>query len=164
MPARKTCLVAPAFLAAAATVAGCGSSGPDDFTLVQKKPEIVQVDSGARGLSKGDQTHFEAQVDQDGKKAGIVVGELAVRGLPNKSGRPQYLQLNRSELIFQLEGGDILAVGLSGYPRAGWKLKAEEPAKRAIIGGTGKYAGVRGELVTTRNTDGTYEQQFNFSD
>ena len=28
--------------------------------------------------------------------------------------------------------------------------------KRAIVGGTGKYKGVEGEVTTTRNDDGTY--------
>jgi hypothetical protein len=34
------------------------------------------------------------------------------------------------------------------------------PVSRAILGGTGKYMGVRGELTSTRNADGTYKQEF----
>lgn len=166
--ARKQLALSTLGLAAIATgaiaLAGCGEDGPKDFTLVQQKPEILQVDTGEDGTSKGDQTHFEAQVTKDGDKAGIVLGELAIRGLSGKFGRSSSLQINRSELIFQLEDGDIMALGLSEYAQAGWKLKANEPATRAIVGGTGKYSGVRGELVTTRQSDGTYKQQFKFSD
>jgi alpha-D-ribose 1-methylphosphonate 5-triphosphate synthase subunit PhnG len=29
--------------------------------------------------------------------------------------------------------------------------------KRAVVGGTGKYRGIKGEVTTTRNEDGTYK-------
>ena len=171
MPRKPLALIATAALATGAlALAGCGSDdegsdGPKDFTLVQEKPEITEADNGARGTTKGDQFHFEARMnDEDGEAAGIVLGELTVTGLPGRFGRPKGLQINRSELIFRLDGGDIMALGLSEYARAGWKLTADEPATRAIIGGTGDYAGARGELVTTRKSDGTYEQEFEFSD
>jgi len=31
---------------------------------------------------------------------------------------------------------------------------------RAILGGTGKFMGARGQLISTRNTDGSYKQVF----
>ena len=155
-----------ALTACALVVAGCGEDdGPKDLKLVQEKPEIIEVDSGEKGASKGDQFHFEARVnDENGEPVGIVLGELSVTGEAGKFGRPRGLQINRSQLVFRLDEGDIMALGLSEYARAGWKLDVEEPARRAIIGGTGEYAGARGELVTTRNSDGTYEQEFEFSD
>ena len=32
--------------------------------------------------------------------------------------------------------------------------------KRAVVGGTGKYRGIKGEVTTSRNEDGTYEFLF----
>jgi len=168
VPRKPLALATIAALAAGAlATAGCGSDDdePKDFTLIQEKPEIVEVKRGGRGVSKGDQFHFEARMnDEKGEAGGLVLGELTVTGLPGRFGRPKGLQINRSELIFRLDGGDIMALGLSEYASAGWKLAADEPTTRAIIGGTGDYAGARGELVTTRKDDGTYEQEFKFSD
>lgn len=147
----------------AVALAGCGSSGPSDFTLTQAKPDINQLDLGSKGSSHGDETHFEAGLTKDGKDAGTVFGTLTTKGLATENGRPASIEIRRSELVFDLEDGDVMALGVSEYPAAGWKLKAEEPTTRAIIGGTGKYAGARGELVTTRNSDGTYDQEFKFS-
>ena len=167
MPRKPLALTLAALATGAVVLAGCGSDddGPKDFTLIQEKPEIVEVKRSGRGISKGDQFHFEARMnDEKGEAAGLVLGELTVTGLPGRFGRPRGLQINRSELIFRLDGGDIMALGLSEYASAGWKLAADEPATRAIIGGTGDYAGASGELVTTRKADGTYEQEFEFSD
>ena len=168
MPRKPLALATTAALAAGAlAVAGCGSDddGPRDFTLIQEKPEIVEVDTGGKGTTKGDQFHFEARMNnEDGEAAGILLGDLTVTGLAGRFGRPKSLQINRSQLVFRLDDGDIMALGLSNYRTADWKLAAEEPTSRAIIGGTGEYAGARGELVTTRKGDGTYEQEFKFSD
>jgi hypothetical protein len=35
---------------------------------------------------------------------------------------------------------------------------------RAVIGGTGKYIGARGQVTTTRNDDQTYEHRFELLD
>ena len=168
MPRKPLTMIAIAALGTGALVlAGCGSDDdkPKDFTLIQEKPEIIEVDTGGKGTTKGDEFHFEARMnDEDGKEAGVVLGDLTVTGLAGRFGRPKGLQINRSQLVFQLEEGDIMALGLSEYATADWKLAAEEPTNRAIIGGTGDYAGARGELVTTRKSDGTYEQEFEFSD
>ena len=168
MPRKPLALATTAVLAAGAlAITGCGSDddGPKDFTLIQEKPEIVAVDSGKKGTTKGDEFHFEARLnDEDGETAGLVLGDLTVTGLAGRFGRPRGLQINRSQLVFRLDDGDIMALGLSNYATADWKRAAEEPTTRAIIGGTGEYAGARGELVTTRKGDGTYEQEFKFSD
>jgi hypothetical protein len=37
-------------------------------------------------------------------------------------------------------------------------MKVGVSLKRAIIGGTGKYKGVQGEVTTYRNEDGSYKQ------
>lgn len=168
MSRKPLALATTAVLATGALVfAGCGGDDDKlkDFTLIQEKPEIIEVDGGNKGTSKGDEFHFEARMnDEDGEAAGIVLGDLTITGLAGKFGRPKGLQINRSQLVFRLDDGDIMALGLSEYATADWKLAAEEPTTRAIIGGTGDYAGARGELVTTRKSDGTYEQEFEFSD
>lgn len=151
-------------LTATAALAGCGSSAPDDFTLIQEPPNIAKVDLAPDGTTKGDQFHFEAKLTENEKPAGILFGQLTVIGIAGQANRARDEQIDRSDLAFKLPDGDIFAVGVAVYPRSKWKLRAQEPNDRAILGGTGKYAGVHGQLVTTRRADGTYQHQFRFSD
>ncbi len=152
-------------LAASGAIAlsGCGGGSQlDDFTLLMQRPEVHTVAVNANRLSHGDATYVEAKVTRDGKPYGIIFGQLTVKGLPGKFGRSDSIQIDQSEAVFQLKDGDIMVLGVSEYPLGGWKLKAEAPRIRAIIGGTGAYAGASGELITTRHGDGTYKQQFHF--
>ncbi|CAB4927486.1 unannotated protein [freshwater metagenome] len=147
-------------LAAAAAFTGCGVSGPDDFTLIQAKPELQGVDLGATGTSKGDEKHFEAAVTRDGEPVGKLLGQLTVRDVPDAGGTAR---VDESDLVFRLKDGDLFATGIAEYSGTDWRLTAQKPVRRAILGGTGAYAGARGELVTTLRSDGTYEQRFSFS-
>ncbi len=65
-------------------------------------------------------------------------------------------------LFFTFSGGQdqIIAFGAGDYPLTAAKFNAAQPVVRAILGGTGKYIGARGQLTSTRNTDGSYTQVF----
>lgn len=143
---------------------GCGGNRPADFTLKQEPPQIQAVDIVPPGLSKGDLTFFEANLSRDGKAAGHVLGELTTIGLPGDSGRSNAEQINRTQLSFRLPEGLILAAGLTEVAPQGWKIKARHPSQRVILGGTGRYAGVRGVLSTVRLDDSSFEHQFQFHD
>jgi hypothetical protein len=54
----------------------------------------------------------------------------------------------------------IVALGATDYPPTAGEFDAGQPALRAILGGTGKYMGARGQLASTRNADGSYTQVF----
>jgi hypothetical protein len=53
-----------------------------------------------------------------------------------------------------------VAVGATDYPPTAGEFDAGRPVVRAILGGTGKYMGARGQLASTRNADGSYTQVF----
>ena len=58
--------------------------------------------------------------------------------------------------------GTISALNIFRYltvRTAGATITAGAPLSRAILGGTGAFAGVRGEAVTTRNADGSYRDE-----
>jgi hypothetical protein len=59
-------------------------------------------------------------------------------------------------VAFYFKDGQILATGIGLYPTSETYLEAQAPHRIAIVGGTGKYLGARGEVTTTRSTDGTY--------
>jgi hypothetical protein len=54
----------------------------------------------------------------------------------------------------------IVALGATDYPPTAGKFDSALPIVRAILGGTGKYMGARGQLASTRNADGSYTQVF----
>src|SRR5205823_4312585 len=54
----------------------------------------------------------------------------------------------------------IVAVGATDYPPTAGEFDPNQSVARAILGGTGKYMGARGQLTSTRNADGSYKQVF----
>jgi hypothetical protein len=54
----------------------------------------------------------------------------------------------------------ILLQGAGLYPVAGAALKRDVPLDRAVIGGTGRYAGAMGVVTTTHLSDGSWEHVF----
>lgn len=59
-------------------------------------------------------------------------------------------------VVFYLGDGQIVASGMGLYPKTEQYLVVSVPHRIAIVGGTGKYLGARGEVTTTRRADGTY--------
>lgn len=43
------------------------------------------------------------------------------------------------------------------------KTRSSSQGLRAVLGGTGEHNGVTGQLTSTRNTDGTYKQEFSLT-
>jgi len=54
----------------------------------------------------------------------------------------------------------IIAFGAGDYPPTVAEFEADKPVARPILGGTGKYIDARGQLISTRNKDGSYTQVF----
>lgn len=59
-------------------------------------------------------------------------------------------------VVFSFSDGQIVASGIGLYPTTEKYLTPQVPARIAIVGGTGKYLGARGEVTTTRGVDGIY--------
>ncbi|MEI6506624.1 MAG: hypothetical protein WCO90_12220, partial [Planctomycetota bacterium] len=59
-------------------------------------------------------------------------------------------------VVFYLGDGQIVASGMGLYPKTEQYFATSVPQRIAIVGGTGKYLGARGEVTTTRSADGTY--------
>ena len=54
----------------------------------------------------------------------------------------------------------IIAFGAADYTASAPEFDAGQSVVRPVLGGTGKYMGARGQVTSTRNTDGTYTQVF----
>ena len=112
------------------------------ITVVTKTGGIKVVDLGAQGPSHGDLRVFSVPLyNESGKEK---VGRLdAFCVVTDPADEPnERAHMAECTYTYTLPGGEISAQGVNAYP------KLSEPAPRsvdAITGGTGKYAGVRGE-------------------
>lgn len=56
------------------------------------------------------------------------------------------------------------ALGESIYRGESVEMSADLPQRRAVAGGTGDFIGARGQVMTTRNADDTYRDEFTLID
>lgn len=135
---------------------------PTEFTVHQETPALATVDIGYEGKSHGDMLAFEAAISTEDGEEGTLSGLLITVALP----RNQNVFEDRiGNLVFKFGDSDSLVVaGASVYPPDETEMNANQPQVRAVIGGTGKYLGARGEVTTTRNDDGTYDHAFRLID
>ena len=66
--------------------------------------------------------------------------------------------------LVAVHGDQILVGGTAEYPADRDGLVRGEEYVRPILGGTGDYAGADGTMTTVRQSDGSYEQTFEFGD
>ena len=107
---------------------------------------------------------FEADITADDGTAGTLRGILITVDLPDAEGDP--FEDRIGQLVFDLGAGNSLVVaGASVYAGSTTEMKStNEPQLRAVVGGTGKFLGARGQVTTTRDPDGTYEHRFELLD
>ncbi len=143
-------------------LSGCGSK-METLVLTQdsaQPPVLTPLDLNPAG-SNGDTTVFEVPVQIDGAPAGSVVGSMI-----KVSGLGEGARMDREErmytAVFVLPNGQISVLGVSYYTESAALLPAGEPVTRAIVGGTGDYLGISGEVATVRNSDDTYTHTMTF--
>ncbi len=113
------------------------------------------LDLGTRGTSAGDLTVFSwPVVDRRGRRQGRV------HGIQTTIDRDRRAVTVDGRLTFSLKRGDLVVGGLSDYPTHGPGLRVGRSYERPILGGTGRYAGMRGTVTSVRRKNGSYEQRF----
>src|SRR5436189_6428863 len=140
----------------------CTSPSTETFTVYEDAPKMNQLDLGPPGNSPGDVYHFFAPLHSSagGPVTGEVFGtktviKLATDANPNLEQRTTLLSFTFGDRQDQ-----IIVLGVVDYTPSGAEFNAGQPVMRAILGGTGKYMGARGQLTSTRNADGSYMQVF----
>lgn len=143
-------------------ITGCSSS-VQSLTLTQASGavELTPVDLNSAG-DAGDMTAFETPILKDGESFGSLLGTMT-----KVSALEQGLNQNREErlltAVFDLPDGQISVQGLSYYVPSEAVLPEGKPMTRAIVGGTGAYFGITGEVETTRNADDSYTHHLRFT-
>jgi len=159
-------MIALAALLASTLMAACDlrstNHSSETLTVYQDAPTLSLLDLGPPGRSPGDVHHFFAPLHSSpgGPVTGEVFGtktlvKLATDANPNLEQRTTLLSFTFGDRQDQ-----IIVLGVVDYTPTGAEFNAGQPVVRAILGGTGKYMGARGQLISTRNADGSYTQVF----
>ena len=147
-------------------MAACGphSTNPstETLTIYQDAPALKPLDLGQPGNSPGDAYYFSAPLHSShgGPVTGDVFGSKTLVKVATEANSNSE---KRATLLFFTFGNgqdQIIALGAGDYPPTAAEFNAGQPVVRAIMGGTGKYMGARGQLTSTRNADGSYTQVF----
>ncbi len=161
MKKRAVVLAAAVGAVAASTVMSpSASAAPGDWDLVVVQDAPVLVDSIVIDGVLIERT-FEAVLrDGEGRKIGMLYGSH--RNIDAKD-RPG-LDVRYRTIVFEFADGQVIAEGVSKYKTAGPFLKPGKRTMIAITGGTGAYAGVKGELKTIHLGKGEHRQMLKFVD
>ena len=120
------------------------------------------LDLGVPGNSLGDVYHFSAPLhsERGGPVTGELIGSKTLMKVPTED-NPN-LERRATLMFFTCDDrkDQIIAFGVADYLANVPEFEAGQPVVRAILGGTGKYIGARGQLTSTRSADGSYTQAF----
>ena len=127
-----------------------------------RAPDPTYIDLGTPGESVGDQRIW--QFNAKTSNGDIVVMDWVMLTTGTVDGTPG-LERRMTSAVFAFSSGPsdrILVEGIGFYPTAGATVKIDATLERAIIGGTGKYAGARGTVLTTHTEDGSWQHELRF--
>ena len=130
------------------------------LTYTQDKPLLTHVNLGDTAHGHGDGMAYEAILkDTAGTAVGEVLGWLiTVDIMDGDSANPIHITERIGTMVIKFdEENKIIASGGTINSKGEQVMKLGIAQKRAVVGGTGKYKGIKGEVTTTRNEDGTYK-------
>lgn len=153
-------------LLASVLITACGArstnQSTETFTVYEDAPKMNLLDLGAPGNSLGDVYHFSAPLHSE--RGGPVTGEVSGSKTLVKMATDANPNLERRATLlfftFADRNDQIIAFGAADYTPSAPEFDAGQPVVRPVLGGTGKYMGARGQVTSTRNTDGSYTQVF----
>lgn len=144
-----------ASVAAASLLVGCAREAE---TLIVEQPAdgvVIETLQQNPESNVGDELIFESPIVKDGEPFGNLIGTMTTVS-PLDAGTRPGLEERLLSAVFDLPDGQVSVLGVSYYEPEETLLKDGETFVRAIVGGTGAYVGVSGEVATTRNSDNSY--------
>ena len=148
-----------AIIGASLIFSACGGDGTQTVTVQHGAvPKPVYIDLGEEGASVGDQRIFHF----DGTSNDITVSMdwvMTTTGIDSPEAGVE-TRVTNAVMLFGGLDDSLLLEGTGWYPGGDATFKVSSTLVRAIIGGTGKYAGARGWVESTRNDDDSWTHVF----
>jgi hypothetical protein len=133
------------------------SSRTQTVHILTINPHTTTLDFPPTGKSPGDVYVFSATIVAANGRT--VLGRL--RGTQTDIRVEHGSETVQGLLTFELGSGNELVVGgLSAYSRKGSGLLKGKTYVRPVLGGSGKYAGARGQVFSKPLAGGRYDQVF----
>lgn len=139
------------------------ASADQTFSILQELPIITHVDIGAQGSSHGDVMAFEAAFTAEDGASGEMHGIIITVSIPSGENDPFLDRIAQIVVNFG-DANTLVIAGTATYPTEQAEMVPDSPHVRAVIGGTGRFIGARGQMVTTRRAAGHYEHAFTLVD
>ena len=149
-------LIAASALAGAVLI-GCSGGGGDTLTVEHPPvPTPTVVTAGEGGVGDIRLWNFDGTTtDGEAVTMDWVMTTTAV-GVPSDG-----LETRFATGVFSFDDGDQLILeGVAHYPSAGSTLEVSASTVRAIVGGTGAYAGASGSVESIHLDDDTWQHIF----
>lgn len=127
-------------------------------------PAPTVIDTGEPGPSAGDTRIFHFDAETSDGEAVVTNWVMTTTAVDSPASG---VESRVATGVFAFGDGtddQILLEGVAFYPGEGATLKVSNTALRAIVGGSGRYAGVTGDVASTQFEDGTWEHVFRFDD
>ena len=150
--AALTAIVAVPVVAVGLGASSSASTADDELAIRETLTGFEILDLGGKGLGFGDQVAIRSVVKiPGGARIGIGAGNCTVY-----SGKTVATIKAHCTETFKLRDGQIFTGGVFDM--------ASKRNYWVIMGGTGEYKGVTGELDATTTSDDTFEEVFRFED
>lgn len=146
---------------AALTVPGGAAQAQSIVTVTHPEvPVPTLIDLGETGESVGDMRlwHFDGEADDGGEVRIDWVMTTTGVDVPEKG-----LDSRISTGVFSVGTGtenQLILEGVAYYPGKGSTMEVSTSAVRVVVGGSGRFAGARGSVVSTHRDDGTWTHVF----
>ena len=132
--------------------ASATATAEQTFSIHQDPPTLTEVDFGGAGRLHGNILAYHANFTTKEGAKGVMHGMVtAVHVSDHKS-------LERvASIVLDFGGVDTIVIGgkaVYGGPTV--EMESDRPQVRAIVGGTGRFIGARGQITTVRKPAGHY--------
>lgn len=120
------------------------------------------IDLGESERSVGDIWLIDKSFTGDDGMSGTLSGMLVITDVPDGEDTQQDFM---GQLVFEFGGMDSIVVAAeSESVPDGEEMVLDGEQARAIIGGTGKFVGARGQVLSTESEDGSWSHTFQLLD
>jgi hypothetical protein len=162
MPAPRISGVAGLFLALLVTlgVAACSNDDVDEIIVRHgpvPSPTILAAGDGSSAVGDTRLFHFSAQTD-DGQL--VLIDWIMTTTAVDEPATGVESRINTGTFSFGDHNNQIVIEGVALYPGTGAVLEVADEVRRVIVGGSGRFAGIGGEVVSVQFEDGSWEHLF----